>query len=381
LSLTQKLGKLAVFVQALNKTIKVLASFGTLRDKSSIMALEKIKVEEAVGTILAHDITEIKAHGVFKGRAFKKGHTVTKADIPGLLDLGKENLFVLRIADDELHENDAGEKVANAIAGRGVYLSEEVREGRVNLYAAHDGLLRVNVEGLEKLNLIGELMCATRHNNARVKKDELLAGTRAIPLLIKKKVVEEAIKVSLTSGKIVEVLPLRSVKAGLIITGSEVHKGRIKDAFEPIIREKIKNIGSEIIKVIIVPDDVDKIAAAVNDLIKAGAQLIIATGGMSVDPDDVTPKGIKKIGATIIAYGSSVLPGAMFMMAYLNDIPVLGVPACGMYFKTTIFDLILPRVLAGERIGRTEIAKLGHGGLCLECSECVYPHCPFGKGT
>jgi len=345
------------------------------------MQLEKIKVEEAVGTVLAHDITEIKACGEFKGRAFKKGHILTKADIPKLLNLGKENLFVLKVAGDELHENDAAEKLAEAVAGRGVYRSDEVREGRINLYAAYTGLLRIHVKGLEEINLIGELMCATRHNNSMVKQGDLLAGMRAVPLVIRKKAVEEATEITMKWGKIVEVLPLSSVKAGLIITGNEVFKGRIKDAFEPIMQEKIRNIGSEIIKVIIVPDNVDKIAAGVNDLIEAGAQLIIATGGMSVDPDDVTPAGIRKMGAEITAYGSSVLPGAMFMMAYLNDIPVLGVPACGMYFKTTIFDLILPRVLADERIGRTEIAKLGHGGLCLECSECVYPLCAFGKGS
>lgn len=209
----------------------------------------------------------------------------------------------------------------------------------------------------------------------------MLAGTRAIPLLIKKRVVEAAEEIFFKWGKIVEVLPLRSVKAGLIITGTEIYKGRIKDAFEPIIREKIKDIGSELIKVVFTPDDVDMIAHGVKDLIQSGAQLIITTGGMSVDPDDLTRKGIEKIGAKITAYGSSVLPGAMFLTAYLDDVHILGVPACGMYYKNTIFDLILPRVLAGEKIGRPEIAKLGHGGLCQDCPECVYPRCGFGKGT
>ncbi|MFH0812701.1 MAG: molybdopterin-binding protein [Pseudomonadota bacterium] len=343
--------------------------------------LQKIRIEEAIGTLLAHDITEIKANRTFKGRAFKKGHIVTKDDIPKLLDLGKEHLFVLKIGNDEVHENEAGERIAKAISGEGVYLSDEVKEGKVNLFAAHDGLLKVNIEALEKLNLLGEIMCATRHNNTVVKKDELLAGTRAIPLLIKKQVVEAAVAIPEKWGKIVEVLPLTSVKAGLITTGNEIYKKRIKDAFEPIIRKKVNDLGSEVIKVVVVPDDVDMIAKGMKDLVNAGAQLIVATGGMSVDPDDVTPHGIRKIGATITAYGSSVLPGAMFLMAYFDDIPILGVPACGMYHKHTIFDLILPRVLAGEKIGRAEIARLGHGGLCLDCPTCVYPHCPFGKGT
>ena len=343
--------------------------------------LEKIKAQDAIGTVLAHDITEIKAHHEFKGRAFKKGHIVTKDDIPRLLDLGKKNLFVLKIADDEVHENEAGERIARAISGRGVYLSDEVKEGRVNLYAAYDGLLRINTEALEKLNLLDDVMCATRHQNFPVKKGEMLAGTRAIPLLIKKQTVEKIENLSLEYGKIVEVLPLRSVKVGLLITGSEVYHGRIKDAFEPIMREKIKTIGSEVIKVIFAPDDVTMIAEGIKGLITAGAQLIITTGGMSVDPDDLTSKGVKEIGATITSYGASVLPGAMFLMAYKGEIPILGVPACGMYHKNTIFDLILPRVLAGEKIEKPQIAKLGHGGLCLECPACDFPHCGFGKGV
>lgn len=343
--------------------------------------LEKIRVEDAIGTVLAHDITEIRAHHEFKGRAFKKGHIVTEADINKLLTLGKENLFVLKITDDEIHENEAAERIAQAIGGRGVTFSDEVKEGKVNLFAAYDGLLRVNAPALEALNLLGEVMCATRHTNTLVKAGDLLAGTRAIPLLIKRSIVENAESIPRKLGTIIEVHPLRSVKAGLVVTGSEVYKGRIKDAFEPIMRRKIADIGSDLAQVIFSLDDEEMIAQSVQKLIAGGAELIITTGGMSVDPDDVTPKGITRAGAIITAYGSSVLPGAMFMMAYLGKVPILGVPACGMYHKTTIFDLILPRVLAGERIGRAEIAKLGHGGLCLDCPKCEFPHCGFGKGA
>jgi len=343
--------------------------------------LEKINVEDAVGTVLAHDITEVRANREFKGRAFKKGHVITQDDICKLLSLGKERLYVLKINDDEVHENEAGERIARAIAGQGVILSGEVREGKVSLYAAHDGLLKVDAAGLEQLNRLDDLMCATRHTNSLVRKGDLLAGTRAIPLLIKRSIVEEAEARARRSGNVVEVLPLRSAKVGVVITGNEVYKGRIKDAFEPVVRQKIADIGSEIITITFAPDDESFIADAIKDLVARGADLIVTTGGMSVDPDDVTPTGIRKAGATITAYGSSVLPGAMFLMGYLGDIPIMGVPACGMYHRTTSFDLLLPRVLAGEKIGRPEIAKLGHGGLCLDCPECEYPHCGFGKGA
>jgi len=343
--------------------------------------LEKINVEDAVGTVLAHDITEVRANREFKGRAFKKGHVITQDDICKLLSLGKERLYVLKINDDEVHENEAGERIARAIAGQGVILSGEVREGKVSLYAAHDGLLKGDVAGVEQLNRLDDLMCATRHTNSLVRKGDLLAGTRAIPLLIKRSIVEEAEARARRSGNVVEVLPLRSAKVGVVITGNEVYKGRIKDAFEPVVRQKIADIGSEIITITFAPDDESFIADAIKDLVARGADLIVTTGGMSVDPDDVTPTGIRKAGATITAYGSSVLPGAMFLMGYLGDIPIMGVPACGMYPRTTIFALLLPRVLAGEKIGRPEIAKLGHGGLCLDCPECEYPHCGFGKGA
>jgi len=343
--------------------------------------LEKINVEDAVGTVLAHDITEVRANREFKGRAFKKGHVITKDDICKLLSLGKERLYVLKISDAEVHENEAGARIAQAIAGRGVRLSDEVKEGKVSLYAAYDGLLKVDVAGLEQLNSLDDLMCATRHTNSLVKKDDLLAGTRSIPLLIKRSIVEDVEALAGKRGKIVEVLPLRSARVGVVITGSEVYKGRIKDAFEPVVRQKIAEIGSEIITITFAPDDESFIADVIRELAARGADLIVTTGGMSVDPDDVTPAGIKKAGAIITAYGSSVLPGAMFLMGYLGDIPIMGIPACGMYHRITIFDLLLPRVLAGEKIGRMEVAKLGHGGLCLDCQTCEYPHCGFGKGA
>jgi len=120
---------------------------------------------------------------------------------------------------------------------------------------------------------------------------------------------------------------------------------------------------------------VDEIQACIND----GAELIVTSGGMSVDPDDVTRMAIAEAGAEDIIYGTPVLPGAMFLSGRIGHIPILGVPACGMFFKITVFDLILPRVLAGEKISRKEIAEMGHGGLCRSCKRCQYPVCNFGK--
>lgn len=339
---------------------------------------KRLAVTEAVGTVLAHDITEIRP-GEFKGRAFRKGHIIRKEDVSHLQRLGKENLFVLHIADDEMHEDDAAYALAHALMGEGVKVKGEPKEGKINIIAETDGLLKINRDALLAFNMLGDIMCATLHDNTVVKKGQTVAGTRAIPLIVKRDVVEAAVSIGVNAGNIIRVRPVRKPKAGVVITGNEVYHGRIKDAFAPVITEKIKAVGGEIAGIYYAPDDEAFIGARLRELIKAGADLLITTGGMSVDADDVTRFAIRELGVEHITYGSAVLPGAMFLVAYLGDIPILGIPACGMYAKTTIFDLILPRILAGEKVGRRELAELGHGGLCMKCGECRYPVCPFGK--
>jgi len=339
---------------------------------------KKLMVSEAVGTVLAHDITEIRP-GEFKGRAFKKGHVIRSEDVCHLQRLGKEHLFVLDIADDEMHEDDAAYNLANALMGEGVKIKGEPKEGKITIIAERDGLLKINKDALLAFNMLGDVMCATIHNNTVVKEGRTVAGTRAIPLIIKKDVVQAAVKIGEQAGKIIQVKLIRKPKAGVVITGNEVYYGRIRDAFAPIIKAKVEAMGGEIVGTYYAPDDETFIEARLRELLNAGADLLITTGGMSVDPDDVTRFAIRNLGASDITYGSAVLPGAMFLVAYLGDIPILGIPACGMYAKTTIFDLVLPRVLAGKKVGRKELAELGHGGLCLKCAECNYPVCPFGK--
>lgn len=346
-----------------------------------------VPVEQAVGMVLAHDITEVRAEE-FKGRAFKKGHVVTDADIEHLRRLGKEHLFVLTLAADELHEDDAAHAFAAALMGEGVRIAGEPKEGKITLIADRDGLLKINAAALEQFNLTGEAMCATLHNNTVVKRGRVVAGTRAIPLVVKRSLVEAACAAARAAkekgGAVVSVKALQRPRVGVVITGNEVYYGRIKDAFAPIIKKKIAAYDGELIGVYYAPDDVAFIEARLRELLAAGADLLITSGGMSVDPDDVTRFAVNKLGVSLSSYGSPVLPGAMALIAYVDagggrSVPVLGVPACGMYHKTTVFDLLLPRVLAGERIGRAELAGLGHGGLCMDCPECSYPHCPFGK--
>lgn len=336
----------------------------------------------SVGMVLAHDITEVRPD--FKGRAFRKGHIIKEEDIPHLLRLGKENLHVLDLAPEEMHEDEAAEVLAAALMGEGVEASGAPHEGKINVVASIDGLLKVDKEALREFNIQGEVMCATLHGNSVVKKGQKVAATRAIPLVVDRSTVELAAGIARANGGMVKVVPMRKPRAGVVITGGEVFSGRIKDAFAPVIRGKIEAFGGEIIGVAYAPDDENYIAARLREFMDMGADLLVATGGMSVDPDDVTRFAIRGLGARDIAYGAAVLPGSMFLSAsVLNgkgaSIPVIGVPTCAMYGKTTILDLVLPRILAGEHIGRRELAELGHGGLCLQCKVCRWPVCPFGK--
>jgi len=337
-----------------------------------------IPVQDAIGTVLAHDITEIRP-GEFKGRAFKRGHIVRKEDICHLKKLGKDHLFVLNLAENEMHEDDAALAFATALMGSGVAIQGEPKEGKINIIAEADGLLKIQKDALLEFNLLGDAMCATLHDNTVVKKGQIVAGTRAIPLVVKKDIVQAATAIGTKAGQIISVRNMRRPKAGVVITGNEIYFGRIQDAFAPIISEKIKALGGEIVGIYFAPDDEAEIESRLRELLLAGADLLITTGGMSVDPDDVTRFAVRNLGATDITYGSAVLPGAVFLAAYLEDVPILGIPACGMYAKTTVLDVVLPRILGGEKIGRRELSELGHGGLCMKCDHCRYPVCPFGK--
>jgi len=344
------------------------------------VVLKKIKVEEAVGTKLAHDITEIRP-GEFKGPAFRKDHTVCDGDICHLQRLGKDHLYVLELEQDEIHENDAALILGDALAGEGVTFERSPKEGKVRLLAERDGLLTVDTAALAAFNMVEEVMCATLHKYTLVKAGELVAATRAIPLVMKRAPIERAAAIAKQGGGALTVKPLRNAKVGLIITGNEVYHGRIKDRFSPILTEKVKALGSEVMAVDFSADDSEMISKAIRSHLSNGCDLLLLSGGMSVDPDDVTRHGIRLAGATELYYGSAVLPGAMFLVAYFGDLPILGVPACALYHKTTILDLVLPRILAGEHVTKAELAFLGHGGLCRDCEECTYPHCPFGKGA
>ena len=337
-----------------------------------------IKIEDAIGLVLGHDVTEIRKDE-FKGRAFKKGHRIESADICHFQRLGKEHIFVLDIDVNHLHENDAAMALAKAFCGAGVGFQGEPKEGKLNLVARRNGLFKVAVDALTDINLLGDVMCASRHSNTLVKAGDTVAGTRAIPLTIEKAVVVKAVRIAESHGGLFEVKALRRARTGLVITGNEVFTRLIEDRFEEVLRKKIDQIGSTVIGVAFAPDNPSIIASEIQRLISKSADLILTTGGMSVDPDDVTRDGIRKAGGSAEFYGAPVLPGAMFMMADIDGVPILGIPACGLYHQTTILDLILPRILTGERLNRRDIAQMGHGGLCLNCSECRFPHCPFGK--
>lgn len=340
---------------------------------------EKIKtvpVQEAVGKILLHDITEI-VPDLFKGPSFKKGHIITQADVEKLLNLGKEHIYVTGL-NNEIHENDAAIRIAKAALGNHIFLTPP-KEGKVGFIADLQGLLKINVQGLAELNAVEDVIFATLHTNQQVEKGKELAGTRVIPLSIDERYLIQAEAVCKQYFPIIDIKPFVKLDVGLVVTGSEVYNGRIRDGFGPVVQNKFEALGSRIMGKKIVSDDLDMTVDAIKGFLADGAGMIAVTGGMSVDPDDLTPAAIRAAGGTIVSYGAPVLPGAMFMLAYINEVPVVGLPGCVMYHRASIFDLVVPRILAGERLEKSDIVQMGHGGFCESCKDCRFPSCSFGK--
>lgn len=341
--------------------------------------MRKVPVEDAVGLTLGHDITKI-VPGREKYRAFRRGHIVCEQDIARLKDMGKEHIFVWEPDDNLVHEDEAALRLAQAAAGAGVVFSEP-SQGRVNLKADYDGLLKVQLAQLNWINNLDSVIFSTLHNNRVVAQNQVIAGTRVVPVAIEKAILEEAVRLGREPVPLLTVKPFHPLWAAVVTTGSEINSGRIKDGFGKTMRQKINPYGGRWMGQTIVPDDPQLITREIQNFIAGGADLILVTGGMSVDADDATPNAIRACGAEVVFYGAPVLPGSQFMLAYQGHIPVLGVPGGVMYNKVTTLDLLLPRLFAGDIISRADIVALGHGGLCEECQVCRFPACPFGKAA
>lgn len=340
--------------------------------------MKLIKTKDAVGCVLCHDLTQI-IKGVTKDAVFRKGHIVKEEDIPVLLSIGKDNLYVWEADENMLHENDAAKILCDLCKNEGM-LESEVKEGKIELSAAYDGLFKVDGERLRVVNSFGQMMIAIRHGNTPVKKGDKLAGMRIIPLVIEKEKME-AVQAKCGEKPILQLLPFKKKKVAIIATGNEVFYGRIADTFTPVIEAKLAEYDAEVISKVVLGDEHEKITEAIQNAIAQGAEIVLCTGGMSVDPDDRTPLAIKNTGAEIVSYGAPVLPGAMFLLAYDGSgTTIMGLPGCVMYAKRTIFDLVLPRVMADDKVSVEELAALGEGGLCLNCKVCTFPNCGFGKG-
>lgn len=342
--------------------------------------MKLIETKDAVGQVLCHDITRI-IPGVVKDAVFRKGHIVTEEDIPVLLSVGKEHLYVWEKKEGILHEDEAA-AILRDICINANMSATSPKEGKIEIRAEADGLLKIDTGRLNAVNGLGEMMIATVHGNFPVKKGDKIAAVRVIPLVIEEEKMDRAAQAA-GDTPLLEILPFVHARVGIVTTGSEVFKGRIEDAFGPAVRAKLEEYDTELAGQKIVDDNREDIVRAIGDFVDGGADMVLCTGGMSVDPDDQTPGAIKAFGAEIVSYGAPVLPGAMFLLSYYETgektVPILGLPGCVMYAKRTIFDLILPRVLAGERLTPGDIRVYGEGGLCMNCPECRFPNCGFGK--
>lgn len=340
--------------------------------------MRKLRVQEAVGQVLCHDMTAIMADG-FKGVRFKRGHVITEEDIPVLLDMGKEHIFVWEPEADEVHEDDAAAALCRELAGEGVRVTGP-SEGKMTVTAGRDGYFLLDREGLKTINAVPDYTVATIRGDIAVKTGAKLAGARIVPLVTKRGNVEAAVSAAKEHFPVLSVLPFRPLKAGVVITGSEIYYGRIQDAFEPILTPKLLSYGAELLGFTKCPDELEKILAAVQSFLDRGAELILLTGGMSVDPDDLTPTAIRRCGGEFVMQGVPMQPGNMLTLAYVGNCALVGVPGASMHSPVTSLDFFLPRIFAGIRITAGEIPQYGEGGLCMGCKSCTFPVCPFGTG-
>lgn len=330
------------------------------------LMMKEVRVEEAIGMQLAHDLTQI-VPGQFKGRVFKKGHVIRKEDIPLLLDIGKEHIYVLELGEGWLHEDDAALRMAAAIQGDALQYHSP-KEGKVTLSSTIQGLAKIDATFVNRVNALGEVALATIRTNRLVQSGQSLAATRVIPLAVRNDKVEQVEQWAHEFKQLhgfapMMVKPLRTLKVGLITTGGEVYSGRIKDQFSPVVKQKLRALGSTVVAHTLVPDDRQRIVEEIHQMMEMKLDLLLLTGGMSVDPDDRTPGAIKQAGADIVSYGTPMLPGSMLLMAYMQDVPLMGLPGCVMHDPYTSFDELLPRICAGERITVEDISVLGYGGL------------------
>jgi len=340
--------------------------------------MKKIRIEDAVGMLLGHDVTQI-IPGKYKGPRFKRGHQIRKGDIPEFLKIGKEHIYVLDLKSGIVHEDDAALRLGRAFAGRNIE-TKEPSEGRVTFYSKSNGVFEINLPLLNRINLSRNIILSTIHRHTPCVPGMALGATRIISLTAPEKQIRRVETWCKKEGPALEILPYRKLKVGVVVTGNEIYKGRTKDRFDDRVGKKISKFGSRVVKKEVAPDDARHISQALLKLHNDSVDLILVTGGLSVDPDDVTRVGIKKAGTRILFYGTPVLPGAMFLYGMLGEKPVLGLPACVFHHQATLFDILFPRILAGEVLHRREISLLGHGGFCQNCDSCHFPLCPFGKG-
>ncbi len=335
----------------------------------------KIPIDKAIGVEIPHDLTKISLEEGYKGAYFKRGHVITKKDIPILKSLGKNYIYKLELGEDDIHEDDFAIEISKKLAGKNIVYDRIPSEGKIAFRSSILGLFKLDKRKVIRLNTLSVTSFPTIHNNFPVKPSEQVAAFRIIPLVTKRKYLERAL--SIAKEPLIWVEEYKIKEAAVIITGNEIYEGLVEDRFEKKIRSKLKQFGVSIKGVNIVPDDIDFIKRAFLNF--SYLPFVVVTGGSSVDPDDVTKKALKKAGVHFIREGNPIQPANNLTIGYFGETTVCVVPAGALFYKASAFDIMLPRILIKDKITKKEIAEYAIGGLCHFCTVCVYPVCPFGK--
>jgi len=337
------------------------------------MKVSTISIEDAVGLPLAHDLTQVDAERQTKGARFRRGHLLAPEDLPVLRKMGRLNLSVLDLEEGEVHEDEAARSLADALCGEGLEI-EGPEEGRCRLVSTRKGVARFDPEMVKRVNLDREWSFGTCPANAIVKPGSTVAAFRILPLALKRASLERAVRESSPFS----VRPFLPLGVGLVTTGSEIKAGLVKDAVCGKLLRKLEELGGSFAGQRFCGDGAEEIRESVRELLHAGADIVICTGGMSVDADDRTPEAIRSVADEVLFRGVPAMPGSNLMLARAGESWVVGAPACAAHDERTALDRLLIALFAGlgEEI---DVKNWGIGGLCSRCRVCSFPDCDFAR--
>lgn len=289
---------------------------------------------------------------------WRKGRRLTPADVDVLESLD-HSVHAVVLADDDVHEDEAGGRLAEAVSGPGLRISTP-KFSRYNLFATAKGLTRIDAERLDAINRVPGMAVFTLMNRLPVVPETMVAGVKVTPVAVPESALREAEAIAV-GDPIVQVTPFQPLRVGIINT--ERREWKVREKFEESVRHKIGWFGGSVLGFGNISPEPEAIASEIERFAAQGAGLVLAAGGSMIDPLDPTLVALDQAGAHLVRYGAPADPGSMFWLAYRGEMPIFNLASCSMFSRTTVADIVLPWIMTGERLTSDTLASLGLGGL------------------